>query len=436
MSCDSDEIISSAMPTPATLQPRRRCPKVDRATDKRTPWTRTSWEGHLEAKVRENSWYSYYHMPIDKFDKLHGLLFRESPQEIALAKIRAQSSTRMGPIDTRVKLASTMRILFGEKQKSMVDVFKISECSAHTALFNVIDRINACPDLDGNVFNADHTIPTLEKRAGDFAVRSSFPRIMRHCVGAIDGLLIKTQQPEAKEVGNVRSFYSGHKKGFGLNMQGVCDSECRFTGFSCNTAGSTSDYTAFRHAHFYGLWPMLPQPFFYFGDCAYPLSPNLITPYIGTQLSADQDAFNFFHSQLRITIERTFGIFVNVFAIFHAPLQCSIANACKIVEACVKLHNYRINEGCQNVARRSSTAAVYREAFDRADNAFDVLDDTRFATHRPYASDHALGQHVAAAELFSGLTPSDAALGAGRRAALTDALRMQGAERPAANVYA
>ena len=380
----------------------------------------------MAAKLRENSWHSYYHMPIPTFDKLHAL-FCESPQEVTLASLRADSSTPMGPIDTRVKLASTLRQLFGEKHKSMVDVFKISDTSCRTTFFNVIERINACPELDGNIFNAKQSVPTLQKRAGDFAVRSSFPQIMRHCVGAIDGLLIKTQQPEAKEVGNVRSFYSGHKKGFGLNMQGVCDSECRFTGFACNTAGSTSDYTAFKHAHFYGLWPQLPDPYYYFGYCAYPLSPHLVTPFIGTQLPAEQDAFNFFHSQLRITIERTFGNFVNVFAIFHSPLACSIANACNIVEACVKLPNYRINEGCQHVARRPSTAAVYRDANDRVNDVFDVLDDVRFSNHRPYASEHAYGQHVARAELVSGLNPNDAELGVGRTNALAHALSLAGA---------
>lgn len=429
MDSDSDDVFVGAH-TPKTAQ--KRGPKVDRATDPRTPWSRTDWDGHVQAKLREGSWHTYYHMPVASFDKLHALLFCESDREKDLAISRAQNSTPMGAIVTQVKLASTLRQYFGEKHKSMVDVFKISSTSCHAAFLNVTERINTT--FDGDLYATDHSDAVLAARAHAFAQRSAYPTIMRHCVGAIDGLLIKTIQPKAQEVGNVRSFYSGHKKGFGVNMQGVCDSQCRFIGFSCNTAGSTSDYVAFRHGFFYGHWPSLPAPFYYIGDCAYPLSPKCLTPYVGTQLPPDQDAFNFFHSQMRITIERTFGIFVNVFSIFQTPLKFTIANTCNLVEACVKLHNYRIDEGCQHVTRKATSGAIFREAWGRSDDVFDILDDARYLTHRPHATDASYAQHVAGAEMYSGLNPSDAPGGIARRAALTEALHQAGAARPAANV--
>jgi hypothetical protein len=428
-SSDDDEHLHTT-PTCTTT----RAPKVDRATDDRSPWSRTDWDGHVAAKLREKSWHTYYHMPVNVFDKLHALIFVESESDTLLAHRKARNSTRMGPIQTQVKLAATLRELFGEKRKSMCDVFKFAPTSARESFMNVIDRINSCPALDGGIYSTDQSMATLATRAFEFSRRSTHPTVFRHCVGAIDGLFIKTRQPTRKEVGNVRAYYSGFKKSFGLNMQGVCNAQCRFVGFACNTPGSTNDYVAFRQSFMYGHWPKVPEPYFYLGDCAYPLSPQCIIPHVGAAVSVEDDAFNFFHSQLRITVERSFGIFVNVFGIFHCPLLFSIATCCSVVEACVRLHNFRIDNGCQHVARVPSAAAIFREAHDRSNDTFDVLDDERYVTARPHATDAAYAAYVVHQELQSSTRPSDAARGAEKRRVLALALALQGAVRPAANV--
>jgi hypothetical protein len=414
--------------------PQNREPKVDRSDDPRLPWSRTGWQGHMEAKVRANEWYDYYHMPVVSFDKLHDLLFTESPEQQLRSVQQGNNSTKMGAIDTHVKLACAIRELYGEKRKSMQDVFKISPTSARRAFLDVICRINACEELHGDIYATDHSISTLELRAFEFAKRSAYPNIFRHVVGAIDGLFIKCQQPKAQEVGNVRSYYSGHKKGYGINMQGVCDASCRFVGFSCNTSGSTSDFIAFKNSNMYSTWPEVPSPFFYVGDCAYPLFPSCIIPFVGTQLPESEDNFNFYHSQLRITIERTFGIFVNIFRIFHTPLAFSISTTCDVVETCVKLHNYRISEGCQHVARASTSNAIFRSATEISGEVFDVLDDVRYVTVRPHVSDSVYANHVATEEAYTGLNPALTAQGVDRRNAICDALRLSGAQRPVANI--
>jgi len=148
---------------------------------------------------------------------------------------KGANSTRMGFIQTEVKLAATLRELFGEKRKSMVDIFHIAPTSARTAFLNVIRRINSCQELEGSVYATDQSPEVLAERAFAFQKRDNVSQHFRHCVGAIDGLFIKTQQPRLREVGNVRAYYSGHKKGFGLNMQATCDAQCRIIAFSCNT---------------------------------------------------------------------------------------------------------------------------------------------------------------------------------------------------------
>ena len=158
-----------------------------------------------------------------------------------------------------------------------------------------------------------------------------------------------------------------------------------------------------------------------------------MTPFVGTVLPQAEDVFNFYHSQLRITVERAFGIFVNVFGIFHSPLLFNVANCCNVVEACVRIHNMRIHEGCQVVARQSTNGAVYREAFDVSGDVFDVLQDERYATHRTHVTDAAYAAHVAQVEQYSGLSPPEcAAIGKNRRDVVAHALAMKGAERPRA----
>ena len=63
-----------------------------------------------------------------------------------------------------------------------------------------------------------------------------------------------------------------------------------------------------------------------FGDCAYVNGGFMVSPYKGAKTGVDDD-FNFFHSQIRITIERAFGMLVKRFGILrramaqHIPIK-------------------------------------------------------------------------------------------------------------------
>jgi hypothetical protein len=73
--------------------------------------------------------------------------------------------------------------------------------------------------------------------------------LFKYCVGAIDGLAIYVEAPTSKGKGgglNTRRYYSGSKKSYCLNLQGVCDAKCTFIGVSCRTVGSTNDDQAFE----------------------------------------------------------------------------------------------------------------------------------------------------------------------------------------------
>jgi hypothetical protein len=78
-----------------------------------------------------------------------------------------------------------------------------------------------------------------------------------------------------------------------------------------------------------------------FGDNAYTNTSFMATPYSGVS-GGSKDAYNFFHSQLRINIECAFGKFVHRWGILRAaiPLNISLTKTISLVIALAKLHNF------------------------------------------------------------------------------------------------
>jgi hypothetical protein len=167
----------------------------------------------------------------------------------------------MGAIDGRVKLALCLRILFGEAPKSLAQVFHVC-CSSVTDAFHLfLERIGKCEELDFGV-----KVPTteeLELRAHEFSKKSAHPKIFRHCVEAIDGLLIRMNCPRYEA--DQRNFYSGHKLEYGLNLQASCDAQCKFVNASMCCAGSANDINAFNASHLPARYAQYPAPFFVVG---------------------------------------------------------------------------------------------------------------------------------------------------------------------------
>jgi hypothetical protein len=68
------------------------------------------------------------------------------------------------------------------------------------------------------------------------------------------------------------------------------------------------------------------------GDNAYPDEDFMLTPSAIGSTSKAHDVYNCFLSQLRITIERSFGILNTVFAILQKPLKFDVAKCVKVCE--------------------------------------------------------------------------------------------------------
>jgi hypothetical protein len=82
-----------------------------------------------------------------------------------------------------------------------------------------------------------------------------------------------------------------------------------------------------------------------FGDKAYMNASYMATPYPAVS-GGTKDAYNFYHSQLRIRIECTFGILTHQWSILRRaiPMNVSIKKTVALVFALAKLHNYCIDQ--------------------------------------------------------------------------------------------
>ena len=109
-------------------------------------------------------------------------------------------------------------------------------------VWETIDAINDCPQLAIN-FPKSHA--ELEAAAAGFQ-SISYGDAINNCVGAIDGYLLAIQTPTKALAGNVRSYFSGHNKTNGVNVQAICDHLCRFTFFSVAGPGSMPDRVALK----------------------------------------------------------------------------------------------------------------------------------------------------------------------------------------------
>ena len=78
-------------------------------------------------------------------------------------------------------------------------------------------------------------------------------------------------------------------------------------------------------------------------DNAFVENMAMSTPIPGYNTSEVEDSYNFYLSQLRITIERAFGILVHRWNIMRRPLTMSALKVPALVACLMKLHNFCID---------------------------------------------------------------------------------------------
>jgi hypothetical protein len=187
------------------------------------------------------------------------------------------------------------------------------------------------------VFDAINKHPGFSIMYPDDHDKQQSPRL-GCCAGAVDGILIWIHKPSSrKDCTDAKcssgKFFCGRKKKFGLNCQAVCDVRGRILDLSILYPGSTSDCLAFEGMSlFQKLEEGLLAPA---GLCVFCGKAYLNTPYMATPCAAvycgTKDAYNFYHSQLRIWIECTFGMLTHRWAILRSAIPMNNVTVQKTV---------------------------------------------------------------------------------------------------------
>ena len=134
-------------------------------------------------------------------------------------------------------------------------------------------------------------------------------------------------------------------------MQAICDDELRFLFIDLCWPGATADYMAWVtsclcleiEVGLTSLNPKIKKGLTLVGDNAYVKTEYVAVPIKGAKTEVE-DAYNFYQSQLRITIERAFGVLVHRWSILRGPLTIPLFKVVPVVQCLCKLHNYYINE--------------------------------------------------------------------------------------------
>ena len=111
-------------------------------------------------------------------------------------------------------------------------------------------------------------------------------------------------------------------------MQAICDDRRRFIDIEITHPASTSDYLAFSTSLISAKLEnnnLAKKGLCIYGDNAYMNSPFMARPFKAVSLGV-RDAYNFYHSQLRINVECSFGMLVNWWAILRTPIPLNASN--------------------------------------------------------------------------------------------------------------
>ncbi len=198
---------------------------------------------------------------------------------------------------------------------------------------------------------------------------------MNGCVLAIDGLAVRVRQPYKTETKNTRSWRC-RKGGFALIVMAGSDVRGKFYMATANHSGSTNDCivwecSALQAAIRDGL---LDERFFIIGDEAFSNTQQVLSPWPGRGIGRWKDAFNYWLSHSRQSIERAFGMLVQRWGIFWRKFHFAFERWSTVILVCMKLHNLCVDRNVAVPPRRFFEDESVRDSFVVYDNN-DAMED-------------------------------------------------------------
>ena len=310
--------------------------EIDTEARKKIRWKhlRLEWSYHVSQLLHEGYFKDEYRMSYETWMKLYVVL---SPKLRRKKNVR----TRNNPVTVQLIMGLGLRWLTGTDMNSCRHIFKMSQTEAYRCASKFMYAVLTTKSLQIRLPKSRNQWTKVKDGFRNKSTRG----VMYGCCGAIDGIFIRTMRPRYSDVKNVRAYYSGHYEHYGINCQGMCDAHLRFLYFGVVAPGSTNDNIAYMKASdLREEIEKLEIGEFVVGDAAYTVTEHLLIPFTGSQRDVEeQDAFNFYLSQLRIRIEMAFGLLVKKFSILQTILKHRIGTVSRIIMCCAQLHNFVIN---------------------------------------------------------------------------------------------
>ncbi|CAN0478719.1 unnamed protein product, partial [Ascophyllum nodosum] len=227
------------------------------------PRERRVWSEYIRPMLADRTFRLRFRMEYEDFICLVTWL------RPALERDRKMGNLRNGAIPVEYQVAMGVRWLAGASVFELMDCHVIARSTAYAVVRRVINAMNKLSHLDC-IWPSGAAV---ERAAADFKDRST-GNIITRAVGAMDGLFIRLRRPSLRDHPLPTRFYSGHKKGFGMNVQ-VKNAFCvEIEG--CFTYTAQNDRTAFSCSGFSKLLRDLPEGFYILGDAAYPPSDRVL----------------------------------------------------------------------------------------------------------------------------------------------------------------
>lgn len=295
----------------------------------------------LFCELSDHGFRRMYRMSQDSFWQLYDILLPTMPNP----RKRKRGKTPNGDITIATRLAMALQYFCGGDPKDIGHTHGVSNTvEVLKSVWYVVDAVNSTTSMDIK-FPTSH----VKQRRVAVGFKSKSRIGLSNCVGAIDGSLVWIHKPTAIDIeDNIgfgpKKFFCGRKKKFGLNLMGTCDSKGMFMDVEIKFPGSTSDFYAFLNSDLRIKLEsdgFLADGLCLYGDNAYVNTPYMIVPFKGAQEGA-KDAFNFYHSSLRINIECAFGMLVHCWGMLRKaiPMNITVQKTTSLLMCLCKLHNY------------------------------------------------------------------------------------------------
>lgn len=337
----------SAVSLHAAVSEHAYCPRVYiKPHDLRKNW---SFEG-ANRMFNDFEFGRAYRMGRRTFRMLLFLASSRLQKDVAMAR-RAGREV----VSPEARLGILLRLMAGETVYGCMSSFEVGRSTVYQVFRESRETLNDILDLSG----LPESFAGLKALSDSFQTSRSPPNPLPGCVGALDGIAIRIKKPSRDE--SPATFYC--RKGYyAIPVQAVVDSNYRFLCFSAVCRGSTHDSLAHAVSSLgrYLEDGRLGEQFWIAGDEAYLCSESLITPIPASQASDVDDAFNFYHSSLRMHVEQAFGILVKKFRLLKM-LEFSVNDSAATIALAMKLHNFCIDYGDKAQNRRPRSGAQVRQ---------------------------------------------------------------------------